>query len=84
MRSLIIAVLAIACVPATLGYAQDGNSERPNVVLIIMDDLGWADVGASGSPDVRTPYIDSLARDGISAHGISTRTGRHALRRAPG
>jgi arylsulfatase A-like enzyme len=35
------------------------------VVLIITDDLGWADIGSYGAADIRTPNIDSLARDGI-------------------
>jgi arylsulfatase A-like enzyme len=29
------------------------------------DDLGWADIGSYGAPDIRTPRIDSLARDGV-------------------
>ncbi len=37
---------------------------RPSVVLIITDDMGWADLGSYGAPDAKTPNIDSLARDG--------------------
>jgi arylsulfatase A-like enzyme len=29
------------------------------------DDMGWADLGTYGAPDIRTPHIDSLARDGV-------------------
>ena len=39
--------------------------DRPNVVLIMTDDAGYADIGSYGAPDVRTPNIDSLARDGV-------------------
>ena len=46
-------------------HAQSPRQARPNVVLIITDDLGWADVGSYGATDLRTPHIDSLARDGI-------------------
>jgi arylsulfatase A-like enzyme len=35
------------------------------VVLVITDDMGWADLGSYGSHDVKTPHIDSLARDGV-------------------
>lgn len=37
----------------------------PNIVLILSDDLGYHDLSCYGSKEVRTPYIDSLARDGI-------------------
>jgi hypothetical protein len=43
---------------------------RPNVVLFIMDDLGYGDVGSYGAPDVNTPNIDRLAREGGQAHGL--------------
>jgi arylsulfatase A-like enzyme len=38
---------------------------RPNVVFIITDDVGYGDIGSYGAPDIRTPNIDSLARDGV-------------------
>ena len=37
----------------------------PNIVLIFADDLGYADLGCFGSTTIRTPNIDSLAREGI-------------------
>jgi arylsulfatase A-like enzyme len=37
----------------------------PNVVLILMDDLGYGDVGSYGGPDARTPNVDRLAREGV-------------------
>ena len=45
--------------------AQIGRSQRPNVVLIITDDVGYGDLGSYGAPDVKTPHIDGLARDGV-------------------
>ena len=39
--------------------------KRPNVVLIIADDMAWDDCGAYGNPKVRTPNIDRLAREGM-------------------
>ena len=41
------------------------RGDKPNVVLIIMDDVGYGDYGAYGATDTRTPNIDSLARDGV-------------------
>lgn len=45
--------------------AQSPPVARPNVVLIMTDDAGYGDFGTYGAPDIRTPHIDSLARDGV-------------------
>lgn len=37
----------------------------PNIIFILMDDLGWADVGCNGSTFYETPHIDRLAREGV-------------------
>ena len=39
--------------------------EKPNIVFIIADDMGYADVSSFGAPDVKTPAIDQIAKDGI-------------------
>ncbi|UWQ91149.1 arylsulfatase [Rhodobacteraceae bacterium M382] len=39
------------------------NNRKPNVILILADDMGFADLGCTGS-EIRTPNIDALARDG--------------------
>jgi arylsulfatase A-like enzyme len=46
--------------------ATAAERQRPNVVIFLADDAGWGDFGVSGNPDVRTPQVDSLARDGVS------------------
>lgn len=38
---------------------------RPSVILILMDDMGYGDLGSYGAPDARTPNIDRLAREGV-------------------
>src|SRR6185437_4616067 len=38
--------------------------ERPNVLVILADDQGWGDLSVHGNTNLRTPNIDSLARDG--------------------
>ena len=40
-------------------------SEQPNIILLLADDLGWADLGYQRSEDIRSPHIDKLAKNGI-------------------
>ncbi|HKX60210.1 MAG TPA: sulfatase-like hydrolase/transferase, partial [Verrucomicrobiae bacterium] len=38
---------------------------RPNIVFILMDDLGWADLACTGSAFHRTPHLDRMAHEGM-------------------
>lgn len=40
------------------------EGDRPNILFVLTDDLRWDDAGAFGNPDVRTPNIDELVREG--------------------
>ena len=53
--------IGLLCLGTTLAQAQE---TRPNILLIVADDLGYADLGAYGS-DIRTPNIDALAGRGV-------------------
>ena len=44
---------------------QETNSDKPNIVIIYLDDLGYGDVGAYGANDIPTPNIDQLANEGV-------------------
>jgi N-acetylgalactosamine-6-sulfatase len=48
-----------------LGPGAAAGPARPNVVILLADDLGYGDLSCYGNPDVRTPHIDRLAADGI-------------------
>jgi arylsulfatase A-like enzyme len=56
-------VLSLLLIAANAA-AQPEAQNRPNVVLIITDDVGYGDIGSYGAPDVKTPNIDSLAKAG--------------------
>ena len=47
------------------GYAQKTQPQKPNIILINIDDLGWKDLGFTGSTYYETPNIDSLAKAGL-------------------
>ncbi|MEZ4775127.1 MAG: sulfatase [Bacteroidia bacterium] len=47
------------------GKNTEISSRQPNIVLVLVDDLGWRDVGFMGSKLYQTPQIDQLARDGM-------------------
>lgn len=45
----------------------EAQTMRPNVVLILADDLGYGDLGVYGAPDIRTPNIDQISLQGVRA-----------------
>jgi arylsulfatase A len=74
--------------PGSLALAQN----RPNIIHIVADDVGYDDLGCYGARDIRTPHLDQLAREGkrftqfYAPHGTCTPTraslltGRYAAR----
>jgi arylsulfatase A-like enzyme len=64
MRVVLTALVVVATVLGQTAAVQAQSPDRPNVVLIITDDVGYGDIGSYGAPDIKTPSIDSLARNG--------------------
>src|SRR5262249_46483451 len=60
-------VLIVAVCLAISGSVVFGaaDSQRPNILLIVADDLGYGELGCQGGTEIPTPHIDSLAKGGI-------------------
>ena len=57
----ILLSLSLCLVLVSLNFAAD----QPNVLIILADDLGWADLGFQGSKDIRSPNLDRLAAQSV-------------------
>jgi arylsulfatase A-like enzyme len=90
MKGLAAAAMLPRCVERYAGY------RAPNILLIVADDLGYADLSISGRGDYQTPVIDQIARDGAlltqayssapvcSPTRVALMTGRYPARYAAG
>ena len=63
-RRLTAVMLLIAWISG-IGSAPVEAAERPNIVFILADDLGWGELGCYGQTKIRTPHIDRLASQGM-------------------
>ena len=59
--NFILGITALSTMPA-LGQTA---SSRPNIVYILMDDLGFGDIGCYGQEKIETPHIDQLRQEGM-------------------
>ena len=59
---LLLYIWVIPTVASNLLLAK----ERPNIILVFIDDMGWGDFSCFGNQDASTPHIDRLAKEGIS------------------
>ena len=63
MRAFSMFVLALAAWVPISGAAEPGR--KPNVVVIVGDDMGYADVGVQGGKDIPTPLLNAIAKSGV-------------------
>ena len=67
MRRLISILITVplSAAGASALRSQAPAANRPNVVLIMSDDMGYADLSSYGATDIKTPNIDSIGRAGV-------------------
>ncbi|NWK56649.1 arylsulfatase [Verrucomicrobiaceae bacterium N1E253] len=58
------ALLSLVLLPGLL-FAQTSKTEKPNIILILADDVGYGDLGCYGASKVKTPHLDKLAGEGV-------------------
>jgi len=65
-RRFLVLLVVIACVSVGRpSYGRSADYRQPNIVFILVDDLGWADLGCYGSRYYETRWIDQVARQGM-------------------
>ncbi len=66
---IIVTFLTLYNIPFSASLSMESKDmllgSRPNIIMVLADDLGWQDVGFNGCSFYETPNIDSLAKDGI-------------------
>jgi len=63
-KTVIVSTLPMIFCPVLQILAENNKPERPNIVLIMADDMGYSDLGFMGS-GIETPNLDKLAKDGV-------------------
>jgi arylsulfatase A-like enzyme len=70
LKNILLGSLAVALAAATPAIAAPARYQKPNVLVILVDDLGWPDVSTYGRTTVPTPNIDRIAKAGVAfSHG---------------
>ncbi len=61
--TLIISALLGGCIQSE--QKDDDSTAKPNIIFVMVDDMGYGDLGCYGQKEIKTPNIDKLAREGI-------------------
>lgn len=63
--SFVLTTFLLCATPGSSLFSQPKEDHRPNIILILADDLGYGDLGSYGCPDIKTPNLDRLANQGV-------------------
>jgi arylsulfatase A-like enzyme len=72
MSRAYVALIALAALMPTLAAATASGAEsrKPNILVIVADDLGYGELSCQGNPEIPTPHIDAIASSGVRfTHG---------------
>ena len=65
MHGIVLLLTLVTVAMPRVAPAADDTDDRPNILVILADDLGYADVGFTGAEEIYTPRLDNLAHNGV-------------------